>query len=82
VDFVAAKAKVGGGGSVGIVNAGKLIAAIASDARNFPPLLRGVVFLSQAHFGAGADRKGVGLGAVHVRNQTVVGLLGAVHTRG
>lgn len=62
VDFVAAKAKVcGGGNRVVVCNA--FFCAIVRP-HHLATILRRVVFLSQPHFSAGTDRKGVGLRAV------------------
>lgn len=57
MNFVAAKAKIGGGGGFGVAtyNA-KILSSVAS--RDLPPLLCRVVFLGQPHFRPGADRHG------------------------
>ena len=56
VDFVAAKAKVCGGGDVVLINT-----TFPSALRHLSPVLSGVVFLRQPHLSAGADCKGEGL---------------------
>ena len=57
MDFVAAKAKVGGGSGVGVLNT----ACVASQPLDLSAFLRCVVFLCQPHFGAGADGQSVRL---------------------
>ena len=52
VDFVAAEAKVGGGGGL-VVVAVNIKPTVAAPMLNLPPLLRGVVFLGRPHLGAG-----------------------------
>jgi len=49
------------------------------QALDLPPFLCGVVFLGQPHLGPGADGEGVGLRAVDIGNQAVMGLLGPGH---
>ena len=71
MDFIAANAEVSSGSSVAGCNGA---VSAASFANHFAPILRGVIFLCEPHFGAGTDGKRMGLGTMEQAIAEKVGM--------